>query len=938
MTNLPSSGSIEAGRDIYAQNLITGIQQNFTLIFQQPFQPPADLARLRRDYLGYLRDRYRYLDMKGIQQVQQVTQQLSLAAVYVPLKARAQSAGAGELMGRIAGRWLRLPAGQTEAAEPDLAAAALAHERGPVLIEEALKTDPAVVVLGDPGAGKSTLLKVLALALAEQPEGPLPILLPLNAYADRLQQGQINVDRYLAEYYAARQQKLSRVGDLFAAALARQQAVILLDGLDEVQVERAYLVGLLQDFAAEHIPQPFTGSEGQPTTVVQGNRMVITSRIVGYEEAPLAGRQWRSYTLTDFDQADIEQFVGQWTLAFAVSVQGKSEAAGQAAERERSELLEAITSRPSVRRLASNPLLLTILALIKYTGVSLPEQRVELYELYLKTLIESWNLARSLDQRPVGPGLKYSETSQILARLALWLRQENPTAGLVGRDQLEAWLARDYREEWGLSRGEARQRAIDFLAGVKTYTNLLLERGERQYGFLHLTLEEMLAAKGIALLADDDLAAAQSLICQHLLTPEWYETLQLTIGVIALINQRPKTAGAMLQEILARPVEAEANGRPVIFAGDALLDVGPANVSRPAAQSVIEALVAAMQSTACPIHTRRDAGRLLGRLGWRPEPEEDDLLVAPAGREPTGLDAFRPVEGPNGLVWLGKYPVTNSQFARFVEAGGYDQPDYWSETGWAWRSGGYDSKAPKEYQDWLKNRPPEKRNRPYWWTDQTWNNPLAPVVGITWFEAEAYCRWLTQTQNTPMLWRNNDFSPLIQADGLPPTLADLKSKIVNPLALPASASVKSKIEVRLPHESEWEAAMSGRSEFPWGDGFDPACLNCAESWFGREFKDDQEWIDWINFEAESRREASTTAVTTYPQGVSLAGVWDGSGNVWEWMGNPWTPGADTMVLRGGSWYFNLTLRDARVSARDRTRPDGFYDVIGLRVVVAPVFP
>ena len=74
MDSVPSSGSIAAGGDIHAENIITGIQQKFTIIFHQPFTPPPDLVRLRTDYLTYLRDSYRYLDMQGIQQVQQVTQ------------------------------------------------------------------------------------------------------------------------------------------------------------------------------------------------------------------------------------------------------------------------------------------------------------------------------------------------------------------------------------------------------------------------------------------------------------------------------------------------------------------------------------------------------------------------------------------------------------------------------------------------------------------------------------------------------------------------------------------------------------------------------------------------------------------------------------------------------------------------------------------------
>ena len=72
MDSVPSSGSITAEGDIHAKNVITGIQQKFTIIFHQPFTPPPDLDRLRTDYLTYLRDSYRYLDMQGIQQVQQV--------------------------------------------------------------------------------------------------------------------------------------------------------------------------------------------------------------------------------------------------------------------------------------------------------------------------------------------------------------------------------------------------------------------------------------------------------------------------------------------------------------------------------------------------------------------------------------------------------------------------------------------------------------------------------------------------------------------------------------------------------------------------------------------------------------------------------------------------------------------------------------------------
>jgi hypothetical protein len=51
--------------------------------------------------------------------------------------------------------------------------------------------------------------------------------------------------QYLGEYYTGHQQKLARVGELFQHALAAKQAVVLLDGLDEVQVNRPHLVRLV---------------------------------------------------------------------------------------------------------------------------------------------------------------------------------------------------------------------------------------------------------------------------------------------------------------------------------------------------------------------------------------------------------------------------------------------------------------------------------------------------------------------------------------------------------------------------------------------------------------------------------------------------------------------------------------------------------------------
>jgi formylglycine-generating enzyme required for sulfatase activity len=72
--------------------------------------------------------------------------------------------------------------------------------------------------------------------------------------------------------------------------------------------------------------------------------------------------------------------------------------------------------------------------------------------------------------------------------------------------------------------------------------------------------------------------------------------------------------------------------------------------------------------------------------------------------------------------YIGRYPVTNAAYAEFIEAGGYETQDYWTEAGW----------ARKERDGWTE---------PRWWNDENRNQPQQPVVGVSWYEAAAYCSW-----------------------------------------------------------------------------------------------------------------------------------------------------------------------------------------------------
>ncbi|CAG1008469.1 partial Serine/threonine-protein kinase Pkn1, partial [Anaerolineae bacterium] len=520
--------------------------------------------------------------------------------------------------------------------------------------------------------------------------------------------------------------------------------------------------------------------------------------------------------------------------------------------------------------LASTPLLLTILALMKRQGVSLPERRVQLYDQYVTTLLSTWNRARSLSGRAPGRDIDELQTIRILAPLALWMHEISPGVGLVGREDMRRKL-----EELFMERSDAspHQAARQFLSDVREHAALLLERGPGEYGFIHLTFEEYLAAVALAFKGQGNAAPIIETLSAHVGEQAWREVTLLTIGYLGIRQQLPKVAGEVVEALVN--YQPGPPGEAVILAGDAVLDTWPGGVSPQSKDYVVQSLQITMQDGEIRPELRRHAGLLLGRLGWRPT-DLDRFAEIPAGEYQAGVK--KDVKNIPYMYFIGRYPVTNIQFARFVKEDGYKTQEYWSKDGWDWRTGKYDLRTMEAMaQDWLEHRPLAKRNVPYYWHSIELSNPLVPIVGVNWFEAEAYCNWLSK-------------------------------KIV---AVPEGYTI------RLPRGDEWERASRGQDgrEYPWGEGFDKTAANTWDS------------------DSTGSGLGGTTAVCTFPQGVSPEGAWDMSGNVWEWTGSWYDEDKKYRVVCGGSWIGYQWF--ARSSFSNWYIPLMFNDDLSFRVVIAP---
>jgi formylglycine-generating enzyme required for sulfatase activity len=243
-----------------------------------------------------------------------------------------------------------------------------------------------------------------------------------------------------------------------------------------------------------------------------------------------------------------------------------------------------------------------------------------------------------------------------------------------------------------------------------------------------------------------------------------------------------------------------------------------------------------------------------------------EMITIPAGSFLMGNNGHEGFGGPEEFpqhsvnlptYQIGKHEVTRGQYRKFIEAGGYQNPSYWSAEGWKWKKSDVIDYAGMQGTVIHTVRPnsKDKRNEPeHWAAEQEWighgfghprfvQTDNHPVVAITYYEAEAYCKW---------------------AGG------------------------------RLPTEAEWEKAArwdekkQHANTWPWGDTWDPEKCNNAED---------------HNVAAGGYKKNQSAPVGGYPDGASPYGCMDMVGNAYEWVAD-WHksyPGSSKPFDRTGAY-------------------------------------
>jgi formylglycine-generating enzyme required for sulfatase activity len=745
------------------------------------------------------------------------------------------------------------------------------------------------VLLGDTGAGKTTFANYLTYILItggnmllwseNTPNNrPLPFRLILREVAAR----HIPPDEAKGHagmlWNALRDDMSASLGAKAADALFPyyQQRLfedgcfVILDGLDEVPEADRRRKCLLEAI-----------SELETSLPAKTSRIIVTARPYIY-----ADPNWRLYNfqplvLAPFDNNQVEIFVNRWYQAVS-TIMGWDEITAQGRGEK---LLEALFERPYLADLATRPLLLTLMASLHTSWGQLPRDYADLYEETVKLLVSRWQRAREVKgpdgKTVIEPGilrvLEVEESSirRAIHQLAYQVherqgrgaeREEIPAS--IGRDEVLAAFA-------SLLPADFNPKVL--LNYLETRAGLLIGQTPDVYTFPHRSFQEYLAACHLS--DKPDVAREFRKLIENDL--EWWREIFL-FGV-GKIRQGGLGNAVHIVNTLVPESYSEVFGpiafhwRSAILAGRALTDLNFPEVAQGEVafevilKRVRQWLLALLDTpNSLPFEERAEAGDVLGELG---DPRPGISIIERAN--PKSLPNILWVEVPSGSFLMGsreentvaetcekpqhslslpvflvsRYPITNSQYQAFVNCGGYDNPKYWTSEGWGWRTGErepdlslvVEDHRRERYAEWLRGRSVEKRNRPFWWghlrsglprrpmVDSVFRAylPNRPVVGVNWYEATAYCCWLTEqlrmySNKHTRIWQ---FWNIDQFGGLEHLLDDGLRHII----------LESDFVVRLPSEAEWEKAARGEDGrcWPWGNEWSPGYANTAEAGIGQ---------------------------------------------------------------------------------------------------------
>jgi formylglycine-generating enzyme required for sulfatase activity/energy-coupling factor transporter ATP-binding protein EcfA2 len=643
---------------------------------------------------------------------------------------------------------------------------------------EASANNRMLVITGEPGSGKSTFVNHLGLCLATYGQtqsclthrlscwqahetDTVPILVILRDFALWVSETETQAGaKPLWDFIVSRleSENLGFADKVLEDALENGKAVLLLDGLDEIptQEKRTFIRDTVVAFTERY----------------DKSRCIVTCRILSYQNPEWQLSSFPEFELAPFDDEKINGFIGAWYNDLyrleVIKTKEESEAL--------SEKLRHAVQRRDLRRLASNPLLLTVMSLVHTHKGRLPDARALLYEETTDILLWRWEQIKTAGGKSlplIRELLNKADRTDMDLKKILWkLAFDAHEKGIDKEKEAAADI-----QEWELSKAlaglhpkKSRDWAESVIHTLKVRAGLLIERETEVWSFPHRTFQEYLA--GAWLSSQANFAKKASELAES--GSYWREVILLAVGRLVYFSGDSDKPLALAGELCPEQTgDTDAAWRKIWLAGEVLNEMGmnrveDSDLGKDLAKRIINRLRILIEEGHLEAAERAAAGNVLGKLGdprfnpdmfYLPCDEELGFVKIPAGEFPMGSDTERDKDADDDELlhtvflseyYIARYPVTMAQFRAFVQDSEYQPEGKW-----------------ERYSEY----------------------PNHPVVRVTWNDAVKYCEWLTgKLKHTGWI-------------------------------------------IKLPTEAQWEKAARGTDGriYPWGDGADPDKANYEDT-------------------------------------------------------------------------------------------------------------
>ncbi|MGW0762386.1 NACHT domain-containing protein [Streptomyces sp. NPDC002814] len=340
-------------------------------------------------------------------------------------------------------------------------------------LEGVIRDSHRTVILGDPGGGKSTLSLKLIFDIARRASrassARVPFLVILRDYTKDFEAGKTTMLQYL-ENLCKSPYNMEPASGFVEYALTAGRAFVIFDGLDELidTSLRRKVVELVESFACKYPMVP----------------ILVTTRKVGYEEAPLDENLFNAVQLAQLDDQGVQSYADKW---FALD---------SSVEKNRREELAASFYQDSrfVADLTRNPLMLSLMCGIYASENYIPANRPEVYKKCAELLFDKWDKQRGIvTPLPFDAHVKHAINSLAYSIYSNPERQSGLT-----RDQLidfvkKFLLVKRFEDEDEAE--DAASQFVDFCTGRSwVLSNVGSDTAQELYGFTHRTFLEYFAA------------------------------------------------------------------------------------------------------------------------------------------------------------------------------------------------------------------------------------------------------------------------------------------------------------------------------------------------------------------------------------------------------------------------------------------------------------